>query len=167
MAAFKIKNGQDKYYDLNAKSDVIHYILNPKKAPHYYGGYNIESDDPVADMMNITKKFKKEKGVQLWHFIVSFAPSEITEPSVAYYIATELAKYFSASFQIIYAIHEDTSHIHIHFVKNSVSFIDGHRYNCNHDEFHRLYQYFENVLRLHGIHYLAYVSNKTTSEFLE
>lgn len=63
------------------------------------------------------------------HSIISFHKDEKITYAQALQFGKDLAENdtFYKDFQTLIAVHQDTEHIHIHFVTNSVSFIDGHK----------------------------------------
>lgn len=160
MATLKTANGNGKYSDTNAKENVISYILNPYKAKQYSGNMHITDADPIADMERISRQFGKEKGIQLRHFIISFDPQETTDPRVVAAIACEIIPYLGREYQLVFAVHEDKPHLHIHIVCNSVSYVDGHRYYGTRQEFNGFKAHIKQVLRRYGIQTLQYVPNR-------
>lgn len=52
-------------------------------------------------------------------------------PQDLYYIALRISVYYGCSYQIVFGVHTDTEKIHIHFIMNTVSFIDGTMYSGN------------------------------------
>ena len=80
--------------------------------------------------MMITKKtWQKLSGNSAYHGFQSFKPGEVT-PDVAHEIGVKLAeRLWGDRFEVVVATHIDCGHIHSHFVLNSVSFLDGKKYN--------------------------------------
>lgn len=161
MATLKTANGINKYFDDNSREDVINYILRIDKTIHNLYGSNMRDISNAATIMdNTAEKFSKASGVKLRHFIISFEPTEVTEPTVAYDIAKRIAAFFFGEYQTVFAVHEDKPHLHIHIVINSVSYTDGHRYYGKRQEFNAFKSYTKRVLADYGIYTLMYVSNK-------
>ena len=73
--------------------------------------------------------YGKNHGVRLRHSVLSFEEKEHISHSVANMIADSIALYYASEYQIVYAVHEDTDTVHIHFVMNQVSYTDGHKYS--------------------------------------
>jgi len=68
-------------------------------------------------------------GIAAFHGYQPFAPGEVT-PEQAHEIGMELSKkLWGNRFQVVVATHLDKEHIHNHLVLNSVSFVDGKKYN--------------------------------------
>lgn len=161
MANIKTANGKGKYHDSDAKEDVIKYVLNQNKTPHgYIGGYNIDMSDPVGSMQSVSLGFGKEKGVQIHHLIISFNKNELTDYNVANQIANRLSQYVGQRYQTVYAVHENTDHIHFHLLFNSVSYLDGSKYYGRLEDFKPIEAYARKLLREVGINQFYYIKNK-------
>lgn len=159
MATLKTANQKGKYHDFDAKKDTISYILNPYKAIHgYVGGVGVCAECPSESMEIISEQFGKAQGVQVRHYIVSFAPDELRDPEIACKIAQEISCYIGRKYQVIYAVHENTPHLHIHLIANTVSYIDGNRWGGTYAEFFPLKNTMSAILRKYNIN-LQYVSS--------
>lgn len=123
----------NSYFEENSIPNVIHYIIKPEKTLHgFIGGYgvNLLNEQSMIDSFLIVKNiYHKKNGRQLKHFIVSFSSAENITPILAYQLAWEIASLYSDKFQILFAVHEETQNLHIHFVVNTVSFVDGRMFD--------------------------------------
>ena len=73
----------------------------------------------------------KEKGVQGFHLVQSFAPGEAS-PELAHQIGQEFAqKLLNGKFQVIISTHLNTKCLYNHLVWNSVSLTNGKKYRSN------------------------------------
>ena len=73
----------------------------------------------------------KEKGVQGFHLVQSFAPGEAS-PELAHQIGQEFAqKLLNGKFQVVISTHLNTKCLHNHLVWNSVSLTNGKKYRSN------------------------------------
>lgn len=80
-----------------------------------------------ADARNETA-FQKTDKVQGFHFIQSFKPGEVT-PEQAHQLGCEfIERCFANDYEVVIGTHTDRAHIHNHIIVNSVSFVDGHKY---------------------------------------
>lgn len=160
MAIIKTANTTGKYHDLDSYSDVIHYISQPSKTTHgYIGAVKLDPYNPIGDMEAVAKKFHKESGVHVRHFVLSFDPHELDAPGIANLIGQEIISYLGGMFQAIYAVHEDKPQLHIHIVINAVSYLDGSKYRGTREVFHRFQDFIRRVLKKYGIKVLHYVPN--------
>ena len=78
------------------------------------------------------------------HFIVSFANGEMAELDFddLMRLGFEIGKVLR-EYQILYCTHVDSDHTHIHFVMNTVSFLDGRKYSDGLVGFLRVKQFLE------------------------
>ena len=158
MSIIKVINGTNKYYNTDAKVDAIEYILDPVKAKHgYVGGVAISAICPAQSMMLVSERFNKSDGVQLRHYVISFAQSEVRNPKIANDIACKISAYIGQLYQNVFAVHENEENLHIHFVVNTVSYADGRRYGGTHQEFNEMMNYISIVLRYYRIYKFMYV----------
>ena len=82
-------------------------------------------------MCQIKRMWHKEKEVQGFHMVQSFAAGEVT-PELAHQIGRELAdRLLGGRFQVVISTHLNTGHIHNHLVWNSVSIQTGKKYRSN------------------------------------
>lgn len=161
MAILKTANAKGKYYDEDARYDVVNYILYSDQAIRYCGCYGVNLIDIAESMDLVAAQYGKNSGVKLRHFIISFSPFEKVSPEKANEIGKVAASYFGREYQVVYSVHESADNLHIHIVINSVSYIDGHRYGGTKKEFYGFINYMERALQQFGIHSLRYVSDRS------
>ncbi len=117
--------------DLQGLRDVMDYATQNYKTEEqrYVSGVNCIPEIARDQMMLVKRQFGKEGGIAAFHGYQSFAPGEVT-PEQAHAIGVELARrLWGNRFQVVVATHLDRAHIHNHFVLNSVSFVDGKKFN--------------------------------------
>lgn len=158
MPVFKSLNTKGKYYDQDARQDVLRYVIDSAKAPHYVGGYNVDLDDPARSMNEVAKRFGKTNGVQLRHHVISFTQMDTKDAIVADCVAEHVARYFVPDYQVVYAVHEDSDYLNIHIVVNSISCVDGHRFSMRPQQYNAFKNYVTLVLREFGLRRSLYVS---------
>jgi hypothetical protein len=125
------------YKHINSKNQTsstllksIEYILEPSKsAPHLQSGAGCSPETACKDMICVKTLLHKLGGKQFYHIVLSFdiGADEITVVRVAKEIAYDLFY----GFQTVWAVHTNTNNLHIHFVINSVSLINGKKYQSN------------------------------------
>ncbi|MCI8594125.1 MAG: relaxase/mobilization nuclease domain-containing protein [Oscillospiraceae bacterium] len=117
--------------DIQGLRDVMAYAAQDDKTEEqrYVSGINCNPEIAREQMLMVKRQFGKEGGIAAFHGYQSFAPGEVT-PEQAHEIGKELARQlWGDRFQVVVATHLDRAHIHNHFVLNSVSFVDGKKYN--------------------------------------
>ncbi|MBQ6128503.1 MAG: relaxase/mobilization nuclease domain-containing protein, partial [Lachnospiraceae bacterium] len=112
---------------------------------------NCMEDDTAEDMNFVKTRFGKTGGIVAYHGYQSFKPGEVT-PDIAHEIGVKLAeKMWGDRFQVVVATHLDHEHIHNHFVINSVSHLDGTKYNENKAEYKRMRETSDELCREYGL----------------
>ena len=112
---------------------AVDYALNKDKTEQdlFCSAIGCTLDSAFEDMCQIKRMWHKEKGVQGFHLVQSFAAGEVT-PELAHQIGQELAdRLLGGRFQVVISTHLNTGHIHNHLVWNSVSIQTGKKYRSN------------------------------------
>ena len=116
---------------------ALDYVMkNEKTERTLLDGFNC-NPDTVRQEMEMTKRLYHKTGGRTYkHFVQSFAPDEKITPELANEIARELAERLPLfhGFEVLIATHKDRQHIHSHFILNSVSFLDGHKFQMRADD---------------------------------
>ncbi|MEY8238492.1 relaxase/mobilization nuclease domain-containing protein [Lachnospiraceae bacterium 66-29] len=87
----------------------------------------------------------------VWHGYQSFKPDEVT-PEQCHEIGLKFAReMWGDKYQIIVATHLDKGHLHNHFCFNSVSYLDGSKYNYSKSEQKRLREVSDRLCREYGL----------------
>ena len=91
-------------------------------------GIHCRPDHAWEDMRVVQERFGKTDGVVALHAYQSFREGEVT-PEQCHEIGVALArKVWGKRFQVLVATHMNTDNLHNHFVINSVSYVDGKKY---------------------------------------
>lgn len=152
MATVKFLNAAGKYDDPAAREDVIRYITQTVKTPSgYIGACGVDLPYAARQMQEVSASFKKDHKIRIRHFVVSFHRNEYISADRANLIAMMIAGELGRVYQCVYAVHEDTYMIHIHFVFNPVSYVNGHKYSGTKDEHKALKELIANHVKSMGI----------------
>lgn len=139
----------------NNLKQSINYIINPEKTTNkdygkvdfdflegrkdydfkkekicYVSCLNCCEDNPFDDMKDTKDYYRKNDGVLAYHGYQSFKEGEVT-PDIAHEIGVKFVSEMFKDYEVIVATHQNTNHIHNHFIINSVSFKTGKKYNNN------------------------------------
>lgn len=139
--------------ELQGLRDVMNYATQDYKTEEqrYVSGVNCAPEIAREQMLLVKRQFGKEGGVIAFHGYQSFAPGEVT-PEQAHEIGVELAKrLWGDRFQVVVATHLDRAHLHNHFVLNSVSFVDGKKYNDCKASYALMRRASDELCREHGL----------------
>ena len=149
----KTFNPDYTFEELQALKDVIDYAMESDKTEKqfYVTGVNCTAEFAREQMVNTKRLFKKEDGILAFHGYQSFKPGELT-PELAHEIGIKLAeKLWGDRFEIVVTTHLDKKHIHNHFVLNSVSFVDGLKFNDCNESYHRMRKVSDDICREYGL----------------
>ena len=162
MAYLKIRHKEKagyrvgKYHDDHALIDVISYIFDPRKIPSgYVGGLAVNPNNAVYEMSMLSRCYAQDSGVRLRHMILAFESGELDTMKrgaacAAYQIGYEAAKFYGWHYQIVYAVHENTDIIHIHFVMNTTDYLTGLKYEGKKADLYRFLEHTNAVLEQYG-----------------
>ena len=103
-------------------------------------GINCVPESVYYEMMNTKMHYGKTDGRMFYHITQSFHPNEPITPELAHEIALRFAKENFSDYEVLVATHTDKSHIHSHFVVNSVSCETGYKYHSDNENIERLRQ---------------------------
>jgi len=139
----------------NNLKQSINYIINPEKTINkdygkidfdflegkkdydfkkekicYVSCLNCDENNPFDDMKDTKEYYCKKDGVLAYHGYQSFKEGEVT-PDIAHEIGVKFVEEMFKDYEVVVATHQNTNHIHNHFIINSVSFKTGKKYNNN------------------------------------
>ena len=141
-----------KYHDLDSYDSVVRYIQRQDKTvPRFCGGIAVNPAQAALEMQILTKAYRQEEGSCLRHMVLSFTPREIDDMGHANGLAFEIAEYYGGSYQITWAVHGDKRHIHIHFIMNKVSYLNGKKYHGTKKDYYDVINHTKTVLWQLGI----------------
>ena len=149
-----VETGNDDTDPEQALGDVLSYAGRNEATENkeYVYGINCGVKSVKEDMMTVKRKFNKLGGVVAYHGYQSFAEGEVT-PDVAHSIGIALAEeLWGDEFQVLVTTHLDKdSHIHNHFVLNTVSKNDGHKFFRSEKDYYRMREVSDRLCREYGL----------------
>lgn len=115
-------------------------------------GVNCTAGTARSEMIAVKKRFRKEDGTIAYHGYQSFREGEVT-PEQAHRIGIRLAEeLWGERYQVLVATHVDKeSHIHSHFVINTVSFVDGRKFYRSNEDYARMREVSDRLCREYGL----------------
>ena len=91
-------------------------------------------------------------GRQGYHFIISFKEKEIKEETAFELVGQFVKEYLGSDYEAVYAVHNDTEHIHGHIIFNSVRCSDGKKYDFPKGEWeYRIQPLVNRLCQEHGL----------------
>ena len=110
--------------------NAIRYITVPDKTGdgRFIGGKNCIPEFAYEKMRETKRLFAKTDKRQGYHIIISFEEGEITAEKAFMFMEHFVDAYIGDEYEAVYAVHDNTDHIHGHIIFNSVSRLSGHKY---------------------------------------
>ena len=165
--------------DLNR---VLNYIKNPDKTTElgdglkevlayttqgyktnekeYITGINCDPKTSLKQMMNTKLSYNKMDGRLAFHAVQSFKPGEVT-PEECHALGVQLAKQMWGNrFEVVVSTHLDKEHLHNHFVINSVSWVDGMKYDNRKNDIDHFRELNDAICNEHGLSIIENPSGK-------
>ncbi len=108
-------------------------------------GVNCSSDATIAcqEFHYINSFYNKEPARYIRHF--AFTSDTIKNEQQFLRIAYQIGLFFLDDFQVFIGVHNDTKHLHAHFIMNTVSFRTGKIYDGYYQEKENLLSYVESL----------------------
>lgn len=116
-----------EYANRDAVYNVIQYACRLNN-PNLIGGYGITMtcvEDVINQFYIVKRMFGVNGGKQVMHFVFSIEKTLYFKPEQVKELGYMIGRYFSNERQVLFAVHDDTEHLHIHMVVNTVSFLNG------------------------------------------
>lgn len=109
---------------------ALDYITVPDKTGNgrLIGSLNCQAGQAYEQMRRTKEQFGKTDQRQGYHLIISFAEGEVDADTAFEVIGRFAREYLGKDYEALYAVHDNTDHIHGHIIFNSVSFRDGLKY---------------------------------------
>ena len=163
----------------NNLKQSINYIINPKKTINkdygkdtynyleltdneynfkqekvcYVSCINCSENNPYDGMKFTKEQYGKIDGILAFHGYQSFKEGEVTA-NIAHEIGVKFAEEMFGDYEVVVATHQNTNHIHNHFILNSVSFKTGKKYNNNRTNLAKIRQISDSICAENGLNVL-------------
>ena len=110
--------------------NAIRYITVPDKTGdgRFIGGKNCIPEFAYEKMKETKRLFAKTDKRQAYHIIISFEEGEITADKAFEFMDRFVDAYIGDEYEAVYAVHDNTDHIHGHIIFNSVNRLSGLKY---------------------------------------
>lgn len=136
-------------YMLGRQKQQIEQGIN-KTAEGLYTALGCDRDN-FANNILITRKlngksYSKHKGntILAHKMSISFHPDDNVKYKDAYKIAEDFAERFihSMGFEVLFAVHTDTAHVHVHFLISNCNMVTGKSYRRSQRDLYEMSEYF-------------------------
>ena len=131
----------------------LRYICRDDKTENkkWVTAINCTPQTAYEEFRNTKKLYGKTDGTQYFHFVQSHPSGYDISPELALEIAREFAEKAFEGFQCVIACHTDAPHIHCHFIVNSVSCEDGHKFRSNKFTLKAMRELSDEICERHGV----------------
>lgn len=157
-------------YEGKHLKQALAYILAPEKTSKggLVSALNCQKEQGYEQMWQTKELFDKTDGRQGYHLILSFVEGEV-DADTAFEIVGRFAKeYLGKDYEALYAVHDNTAHIHGHIIFNSVSFRTGLKYHYKKGDWAAEIQPLTNRLcEAYGLATIALPDSRSRQVFLE
>lgn len=134
---------------------IIDYVSKEEKTEEkLLSGKDCQPETVREEMQTTKELWGKTDGRTYKHFVQSFHKDEQITPEQAHQIAKEFAEQCPQfkGFEVLIATHKDREHIHTHFVVNSVSHEDGHKFRMHKSELQEMKDLSDRLCSQRGLH---------------
>lgn len=132
MAITKILTINDSGVKFSGKhlKQAIEYIIDSGKTQdgRFVTGINCQPEKAIEQMKATKLKFGKADKRQGYHLIISFEEGEVTPDTAFEIIGKFVQEYLGEGYEAIYAVHDNTAHVHGHIIFNSVNYVTGRKF---------------------------------------
>lgn len=143
-----------EHSDRDSLEDVIAYAGREEATNmrQLVWGINCTPKNARKEMLAVKEQYGKLDGTIAYHGYQSFKEGEVT-PEQAHEIGIALAtELWGDRYQVLVATHLDKdSHIHNHFVINTVSWVDGIKFHRTKEDYQRMREVSDRLCREHGL----------------
>lgn len=136
-------------------SGIIDYVTKEEKTSEkLLSGKDCQADTAKEEMQTTKELWGKTGGRTYKHFVQSFHKDENITPEEAHKLAKEYAEQCPQfkGFEVLIATHKDREHIHTHFIVNSVSYEDGHKFRMHKSELQEMKDLSDKICIQRGLH---------------
>ena len=150
------KTTERKYLDEDLYQ-ALRYTEQDEKTDEkkYVSGVNCSAAFAYREMVAVKHRFGERGKVIAYHGYQSFRTGEVTSEQ-AHAIGLETARrMWGRDFQVLVTTHLNTDNLHCHFVINSVSFRDGHKFRNSIEQHRELREVSDAVCKEHGLSVLT------------
>lgn len=132
MAITKILTINDSGVKFSGKhlKQAIEYIIDSGKTQdgRFVTGINCQPEKAFEQMKATKLKFGKADKRQGYHLIISFEEGEVAPDTAFEIIGKFVQEYLGEGYEAIYAVHDNTAHVHGHIIFNSVNYVTGRKF---------------------------------------
>lgn len=107
----------------------------------------------LMQMRDTKEIFNKKGGREYQHYILSFAPGEISKKDAIEYAEEHAKRCFGDRFEVFVGLHvnSESGVLHTHYIVNSVSFVDGRKIHTSLEDYEEFKNKNDELAREYGL----------------
>ena len=147
----------ESHQSISAMKAVIKYCLQQKKVAdedsgrRLVSGVNCNGENAFTEFMATKAAHHKNGGMNFYHYVQSFSPSESVTAEQVHEIGLAFAKKAWPGHEVLVTTHTDVAHLHNHFVINSVHYESGRKLRQNPGTLTKLRSLSDGICQQHGL----------------
>ena len=147
----------ESHQSISAMKAVIDYCLQQKKVAdedsgrRLVSGVNCNGENAFMEFMATKTAHHKKGGMNFYHYVQSFSPSESVTAEQVHEIGLAFAKKAWPGHEVLVTTHTDVAHLHNHFVINSVHYENGMKLRQNPGTLTKLRALSDGICQQHGL----------------
>lgn len=147
----------ESHQSISAMKAVIEYCLQQKKVAdadsgrRLVSGVNCNGENAFTEFMATKTAHHKKGGMNFYHYVQSFSPSESVTAEQVHEIGLAFAQKAWPGHEVLVTTHTDAAHLHNHFVINSVHYENGMKLRQNPGTLTKLRALSDGICQQHGL----------------
>lgn len=147
----------ESHQSISAMKAVIEYCLQQKKVAdedsgrRLVSGVNCNGENAFTEFMATKTAHHKKGGMNFYHYVQSFSPSESVTAEQVHEIGLAFAKIAWPGHEVLVTTHTDVAHLHNHFVINSVHYENGRKLRQNPGTLTKLRSLSDGICQQYGL----------------
>ena len=131
--------------------NLCKYIIKPKKTEngYYTGARGISVAHAYEDIVEMQTLYQNTGGRRGYHITVSFSPEDPLSPHDVWNIAYLITNLFFPEYQVLYGMHTDEDHLHIHLGINTVSMRTGKKLHIDYGMLYWMRKEIDHIVERH------------------
>lgn len=107
----------------------------------------------LMQMRDTKEIFNKKGGREYQHYILSFAPGEISKEAAIEYAEEHAKRCFGDRFEVFVGLHvnSESGVLHAHYIVNSVSYVDGRKIHTSPEDYEEFKNKNDELAREYGL----------------
>ena len=108
-----------------ALRNLCHYVIRWDRTLGNIGGRGVKPSTAYEDICMAQVLWGKAHGRRAYHLILSFDDMECLIPYEAMEIAVQVSSLFFPTYQVLFGVHTEQDHLHIHMAVSTVALDTG------------------------------------------